>query len=382
MILNNINLILEDQVVNGSLEIKNGLIHNYSDRPTQLSAAIDGQNGWLLPGLIELHTDNLDKFFTPRPNVDWPAHSAMSSHDALMVASGITTVLDAVAIGDVRDGGHRLDNLQKMINAVVDSQRAGLNRAEHRIHLRCELPHESTLPLFEELMMQPELSLVSLMDHSPGQRQFASRAKYREYYQGKYHLNDQQMAEFEEEQITLSARWSAPNRTAIADHCSRRGIPLASHDDATVEHVAESQALGSVIAEFPTTEVAARASHQHGLQVLMGAPNIVRGGSHSGNVAAHQLAAIGVLDILSSDYYPASLLDAAFRIAHDATNSFTLPQAVNLVTRNPANALGLQDRGVIAEGKRADLILARAHDSAQSKHVYVQNVWHQGIQVF
>lgn len=382
MILNNINLILEDQVVNGSLEIKNGLIHNYSDRPTQLSAAIDGQHGWLLPGLIELHTDNLDKFFTPRPNVDWPAHSAMSSHDALMVASGITTVLDAVAIGDVRDGGHRLDNLQKMINAVVDSQRAGLNRAEHRIHLRCELPHESTLPLFEELMMQPELSLVSLMDHSPGQRQFASRAKYREYYQGKYHLNDQQMAEFEEEQITLSARWSAPNRTAIAYHCSRRGIPLASHDDATVEHVAESQALGSVIAEFPTTEVAARASHQHGLQVLMGAPNIVRGGSHSGNVAAHQLAAIGVLDILSSDYYPASLLDAAFRIAHDATNSFTLPQAVNLVTRNPANALGLQDRGVIAEGKRADLILARAHDSAQSKHVYVQNVWRQGIQVF
>ncbi|EEQ19163.1 hypothetical protein yinte0001_33350 [Yersinia intermedia ATCC 29909] len=369
-------------MVNGSLEIKNGLIHNYSDRQTQLSAAIDGQNGWLLPGLIELHTDNLDKFFTPRPNVDWPAHSAMSSHDALMVASGITTVLDAVAIGDVRDGGHRLDNLQKMINAVVDSQRAGLNRAEHRIHLRCELPHESTLPLFEELMMQPELSLVSLMDHSPGQRQFASRAKYREYYQGKYHLNDQQMAEFEEEQITLSARWSAPNRTAIADHCSRRGIPLASHDDATVEHVAESQALGSVIAEFPTTEVAARASHQHGLQVLMGAPNIVRGGSHSGNVAAHQLAAIGVLDILSSDYYPASLLDAAFRIAHDATNSFTLPQAVNLVTRNPASALGLQDRGVIAEGKRADLILARAHDSAQSKHVYVQNVWRQGIQVF
>ncbi|MFW5390860.1 alpha-D-ribose 1-methylphosphonate 5-triphosphate diphosphatase [Yersinia sp. 2544 StPb PI] len=382
MILNNINLILEDQVVNGSLEIKNGVIHNYSDRPTQLSAALDGQHGWLLPGLIELHTDNLDKFFTPRPNVDWPAHSAMSSHDALMVASGITTVLDAVAIGDVRDGGHRLDNLQKMINAVVDSQRAGLNRAEHRIHLRCELPHESTLPLFEELMMQPELSLVSLMDHSPGQRQFASRAKYREYYQGKYHLNDQQMAEFEEEQITLSARWSAPNRTAIADHCSQRGIALASHDDATAEHVAQSQALGSVIAEFPTTEVAARASHQHGLQVLMGAPNIVRGGSHSGNVAAHQLAAIGVLDILSSDYYPASLLDAAFRIAHDATNSFTLPQAVNLVTRNPANALGLQDRGVIAEGKRADLILARAHDSAQSKHVYVQNVWRQGIQVF
>ncbi|EPR2252130.1 alpha-D-ribose 1-methylphosphonate 5-triphosphate diphosphatase [Yersinia enterocolitica] len=382
MIFNNVNLILEDQVVSGSLEIHQGVIRSYSDRPTQLSAAIDGQNSWLLPGLIELHTDNLDKFFTPRPNVDWPAHSAMSSHDALMVASGITTVLDAVAVGDVRDGGHRLDNLQKMINAVVESQRSGLNRAEHRIHLRCELPHDSTLPLFEELMMQPELSLVSLMDHSPGQRQFASRAKYREYYQGKYHLNDQQMAEFEEEQISLSARWSGQNRQAIAAHCRQRGIALASHDDATAEHVAESQALGSVIAEFPTTEVAARASHQHGLQVLMGAPNIVRGGSHSGNVAAHQLASLGVLDILSSDYYPASLLDAAFRIAHDESNSFTLAQAVNLVTRNPARALGLADRGVIAEDKRADLILARTHEGSHNQHVYVQNVWRQGIQVF
>ncbi|CNE41342.1 alpha-D-ribose 1-methylphosphonate 5-triphosphate diphosphatase [Yersinia mollaretii] len=382
MILNNVNLILEDQVVRGSLEIKNGVISSYSDRPTQLSAAIDGQNGWLLPGLIELHTDNLDKFFTPRPNVDWPAHSAMSSHDALMISCGITTVLDAVAVGDVRDGGHRLDNLQKMINAVVESQRAGLNRAEHRIHLRCELPHESTLPLFEELMRQPELSLVSLMDHSPGQRQFASRTKYREYYQGKYHLNDQKMAEFEEEQVTLSARWSAPNRSAIAAQCRQLGIPLASHDDATAEHVAESQALGSVIAEFPTTEAAASASHQQGLHVLMGAPNIVRGGSHSGNVAAHQLASLGVLDILSSDYYPASLLDAAFRVANDETNHFTLPQAISLVTRNPANALGLGDRGVIAEGKRADVILAREHQGVQSKHIYVQNVWRQGVQVF
>ncbi len=124
------------------------------------------------------------------------------------------------------------------------------------------------------------------MDHSPGQRQFATLEKYREYYQGKYHLNDQQMSEYEEQQVALSARWAAPNREAIAAHCRARRIALASHDDATAAHVAESRALGSVIAEFPTTEAAARASHEHGLQVLMGAPNIVRGGSHSGNVAA------------------------------------------------------------------------------------------------
>jgi len=378
MIINNVKLVLDDQVVEGSLEMQNGVISAFADSRSQLPQALDAQGGWLLPGFIELHTDNLDKFFTPRPKVDWPAHSAMSSHDALMVASGITTVLDAVAVGDVRDGGHRLDNLQKMIDAIVNSQNAGLNRAEHRLHLRCELPHETTLPLFEKLMDTSVLSLVSLMDHSPGQRQFATPQKYREYYQGKYHMNDEQMDDFQEEQIALSRRWAQPNREAIAAHCRERHISLASHDDATAAHVEESRALGSVIAEFPTTEEAARASHNSGLQVLMGAPNIVRGGSHSGNVAAHHLASLGLLDILSSDYYPASLLDAVFRIANDESNAFSLPQAVKLVTRNPANALGLKDRGEIAEGKRADLVLARAHGD----HFFVQNVWRQGTQVF
>ncbi|NMP25813.1 alpha-D-ribose 1-methylphosphonate 5-triphosphate diphosphatase [Rahnella sp. SAP-1] len=378
MIINNVNLVLAEETVKGSLEIKDGIIASFTDNPSQLPQALDAEGGWLMPGFIELHTDNLDKFFTPRPKVDWPSHSAMSSHDALMVASGITTVLDAVAVGDVRDGGHRLENLQKMIDAVINSQQAGLNRAEHRLHLRCELPHESTLPLFEQLMHKPGLSLVSLMDHSPGQRQFATPQKYREYYQGKYQMNDQEMELFQASQIANSRRWAQPNRQAIAAHCRELGIALASHDDATADHVSESKALGSVIAEFPTTEDAARASHAHGLQVLMGAPNIVRGGSHSGNVAAKHLASLGLLDILSSDYYPASLMDSVFRIAMDDNNAFSLSQAVALVTRNPASALGLSDRGMIAEGKRADLVLARAHDH----HHYVQNVWRQGIQVF
>lgn len=198
------------------------------------------------------------------------------------------------------------------------------------------------------------MTLVSLMDHSPGQRQFANREKYREYYQGKYSLTDAQMQQYEEEQLALAARWSQPNRESIAALCRARKIALASHDDATHAHVAESHQLGSVIAEFPTTFEAAEASRKHGMNVLMGAPNIVRGGSHSGNVAASELAQLGLLDILSSDYYPASLLDAAFRVADDQSNRFTLPQAVKLVTKNPAQALNLEDRGVIGEGKRAD----------------------------
>lgn len=378
MIINNVKLVLEDDVVQGSLEIEGGTIRSFAESQSSLPEALDGEGGWLLPGLIELHTDNLDKFFTPRPKVDWPAHSAMSSHDALMVASGITTVLDAVAIGDVRDGGDRLENLEKMINAVEETQKRGVNRAEHRLHLRCELPHHTTLPLFEKLVGREPVTLVSLMDHSPGQRQFANREKYREYYQGKYSLTDEQMARYEEEQLALAARWSQPNRTAIAQMCRERQIALASHDDATHDHVLESHQLGSVIAEFPTTFEAAEASRRHGMNVLMGAPNIVRGGSHSGNVAAHKLAELGLLDILSSDYYPASLLDAAFRVADDDANHFTLPQAIRLVTRNPARALNLDDRGVVAEGKRADLVLAHR----KGGNIHIDHVWRQGKRVF
>lgn len=270
MIINNVKLVLDDDVVHGSLEVQDGRILAFAESQSRLPQALDGEGGWLLPGLIELHTDNLDKFFTPRPKVDWPAHSAMSSHDAMMVASGITTVLDAVAIGDVRDGGDRLENLEKMVNAVEETQKRGLNRAEHRLHLRCELPHHTTLPLFEKLIDRESVSMVSLMDHSPGQRQYADRSKYRDYYQGKYHLTHDEMDRFEAEQMALAATWSQPNRQTIAAMCRARRIALASHDDATEAHVAESHQLGSVIAEFPTTLAAAQASRQHGMHVLMG----------------------------------------------------------------------------------------------------------------
>ncbi len=356
MIVNNVRLVLENEVVSGSLEMRGDRIASFSDSGSQQPGALDGGNAFLLPGLVELHTDNLDKFFTPRPKVDWPAHSAMSSHDALMVASGITTVLDAIGVGDVRDGGHRLENLSKMITAIQDSNRKGINRADHQLHLRCELPHHTTLPLFEALMSTPELSLVSLMDHSPGQRQYASLEMYRTYYQGKYQLNDEQMDQFEREQLALAAEFSTPNRNAIAGLCQARGIPVASHDDATAAHVAESHAVGSAIAEFPTTLEAARASRDCGMRVLMGAPNIVRGGSHSGNVAAWQLASHGLLDILSSDYYPASLLDAAFRLADGrrSQRAVRCRRRRRLVTRNPARAIGSRTiAALIAEGLSA-----------------------------
>ena len=377
MIITNVNLVLENEVVRGSVELRDGVIANMSDSTSQLPGAFDGENGFLMPGLIELHTDNLEKYFTPRPKVNWPPLSAMSAHDTQLIGSGITTVLDAVALGDYRDG-NRQENLDQFINTVAESQKRGLTRAEHRIHLRCEVPHSTTVGLFERYVNMPEVQLVSLMDHAPGQRQFVNIDKYRTYYQGKYNMTDAEMAVYEKDQVAQSQRWSKQNRDEITRQCRDFKIPTASHDDATSAHVTESKELGMVIAEFPTTVEAAKRSHELGLKVMMGAPNVIRGGSHSGNVAAHELASLGVLDILSSDYYPVSLLDAVFTLVHDERNNLDVAQAVQLATLNPAQALGLTDRGVIAEGKRADLVLAHRVDG----HQLVSRVWREGKKVF
>lgn len=354
MILTNAKLVLSNEVVNGTLYVEDGKIINIKNELDTSPEAIDCQGDYIIPGLVELHTDHMEKYFSPRPNAAWPERSALTAFDAICASSGITTVLDAVTVGYVNDGGTRLANLSRMVEAVKNAKDFRC-RVDHMLHLRCEVPNESTVGLFEELFEPEVVKLVSIMDHSPGQRQFPTLEQYRSYYQQKYGWDDNKMEEFEAEQTEQARLYSAVNRRAIVEKCRTAGVPLASHDDGLEEHVMESKRDGMVVAEFPTTLTAAKASHEHGLKVLMGAPNVVRGGSHSGNIAAYKLAELGVLDILSSDYYPASLLQAAFMIA-DLDNDYDLPKAISLVTTNPADALGMKDRGLIEAGRIADLV--------------------------
>ncbi|MCC2595400.1 alpha-D-ribose 1-methylphosphonate 5-triphosphate diphosphatase [Pusillimonas sp. MFBS29] len=376
-ILTNARVVTDSEVFHGTVALRDGLIHDVSQGGSSLSQAQDMNGDYLLPGLIELHTDNLEKYMNPRPGVDWPSESAVLAHDAQIVAAGITTVFDALSIGDVNPKGDRLRQLPIMQQAIVQAEQQGHTRAEHRLHLRCELSHEKTLGIFNELVENPLVQLVSVMDHSPGQRQFVKLEKYREYYQGKYHLSNAEMEDFIERQIENSRRYSDEYRRSIATQCRQRSLSLASHDDATMEHAQESASYGMSIAEFPTTKEAASVSHRLGLSVLMGAPNVVRGGSHSGNIAATELASEGVLDILSSDYYPASLLQAA-RILSEETDGYDLPRAVRAVSLAPARAAGLHDRGEIRQGLRADLVRVRSHQ----KQFVVQQVWRSGQRVF
>lgn len=373
-VLTNARIVLADEIVEGSLLLRDGAIAAIDSGPTRTGEDMGGD--YVIPGLVELHTDHLEGHYAPRPKVRWNPIAAVLAHDAQVATAGITTVLDALRVGMDDDADLKSDDVRKLADAIEDSVRQDRLRADHFIHLRCEVSAPDCLKAFENFETDDRVKLASLMDHAPGQRQFVNLETYAYYYQRKLKLSDRDFQKFCEKRMAESATNSGPNRVFISAACRERGIVLASHDDATVGHVDEAIEQGVRVAEFPTTEEAARASKAAGLGVLMGAPNVMRGASHSGNVSARTLAGDGLLDILSSDYIPFSLIQSAFFLG-DVVEGISLPQAVAMVSKNPADAVGLADRGVIEPDRRADLVRVRVDD-----HVpVVRTVWRQGQRV-
>lgn len=376
-ILTNARIVTPNEIIDGTVVIRGGNIVDMDSTKSGVAGAEDMEGDYLTPGLVELHTDNLERHLMPRPKVKWPGLPAVVSHDAEIAAAGITTVFDALRIGEMKDEDDGISqHVEELLDAVDAAADRGLLRAEHYYHLRCEVSCESAAEDFERFSHHERLKLVSIMDHTPGQRQFTDIEKYKIYYGGKYGLSGEALERFMSVRKQYQELYSDANRRAIVAHSQSKGHALASHDDATQDHVDEAVADEMVIAEFPTTISAARASRNKGLHVLMGAPNVVRGGSHSGNVAAKDLAELGLLDILSSDYVPNSLIQSAFMVA-DQVGEIHLPEAVAMVTRNPAHAVGLDDRGELAIGKRADVIRVRYADHAP----VVRRVWRHGERV-
>lgn len=355
-VLTNARIVLEEDVIHGTIVFKNGLISEVTDEVSAVGEDMDGD--YVLPGLIELHTDHLESHYAPRPGVRWNLTAAIQSHDSQIATSGITTVFDCLRLGSDEDGGFEQGEMRSMSMAIQSAQSEGRLRAEHKIHLRCEVSAGDVLDHFDEFEADNGVGLVSLMDHAPGQRQFQTMDQYELYYKTKRGLSDGEFADFVKRRQSQSARYSDKHRRALVERCQARNIAMASHDDATLDHVEESKGYGVTVAEFPTTMDAAAASHKAGMGVLMGAPNVVRGRSHSGNIAARTLAQADVLDVLSSDYVPFSLVHAPF-ILVDTVEHFDLPKAVGLVTSNPARTVGLHDRGRLEAGLRADMVRVR-----------------------
>jgi alpha-D-ribose 1-methylphosphonate 5-triphosphate diphosphatase len=356
-VLANARIVTADAVVAGSLVVRQGRIATVDSGVGLPAGAIDFGGDWLLPGLVELHTDNLERLFSPRPGVRWPADAAMLTHDAQVAAAGIITVCDAVCVGFYGGKSERLDYLNLSIDVLRRAWAAHALKAEHFLHLRLEIADPHMLELFEPLMAEPSLRLVSLMDHTPGQRQWQDIDQFRNFTLGRDVKSEAEfqalLARRRREQSDHAQRHRAEVLRLLSGHAAVR----ASHDDTTPEHVAEAVACGCSVAEFPTSVSAAEAARSAGMAIVMGAPNLVIGGSHSGNVAAAELTRRGLLDVLSSDYVPASLLHAAF-LLHEGFG-IPMPEAIAPVTSTPAAVLGLVDRGRIAPGLRADLVRVR-----------------------
>jgi alpha-D-ribose 1-methylphosphonate 5-triphosphate diphosphatase len=374
-IFTNASVVLADGVVAGTVLVRNGVIAAVDGGLSARPGAMDCGGDLLMPGLVELHTDNIERHIQPRPGALWPVESAVLSDDRELAAAGITTAFNALCVGEVHTRSVRPGLLREMAEAVSHHIAQNTLKADHYFHWRCEVSYPGLRELLDPILDHPRLGLISIMDHTPGQRQFTDIEKYTEYYRGRFNMTDAELAGFMDKRIQDSQSFSAANRHYAVNAARTRGIPLASHDDATPAHVEEAIAGGVCIAEFPTTIEAARASHAAGMKVLMGGPNIVRGRSHSGNVAALELARSGLLDVVSGDYVPCSLLWGALKLHTEA--GLPLHAAIATVTRTPAQAVGFQDRGEIKAGLRADLIRVRPMDGAP----LVRDVWRGGERV-
>lgn len=352
-ILTNARLVLPERVVLGTLVHAGGVIRALDEGRSHLPAAVDCAGAVLAPGLIDLHTDALEGHFVPRPKVIWPdARAAALAHDAQVAASGITTVFDAICAGGFDQAkADRRALYEVMLDAV--EQGRDLFRVEHRIHLRCELTDPTLPDLVDAALGRPALTLASLMDHTPGARQWRNVEHLKVYLSG-IGKGGADIDREVQDRIDRGRAAVAGNFDRMVALFSGSGIVLASHDDTTPAHVEEAVSAGCTVSEFPTTPEAARAARAAGLATVGGAPNVVRGGSHSGGVSMRELAAQGLLDALASDYVPASLLQAA--VALTRTPGLPLHAALALVTSRPAELARLADRGRLEEGRRADLV--------------------------
>ena len=373
-ILTNARVVLSDEVIEGTVVLDGQRIVEFQPGRSNSPGAVDLEGDVLMPGIVDVHTDNLERQVQPRSNARWPSRSAMLTHDAQCAVSGVTTVLDALCLGDL---GFDKDRIQTFHDGVRDLDAldgTGLLKSEHFLHLRCEMPADDVMELFEPVADHRLVRMVSLMDHSPGVGQYADLARYR-----KMRMREGVSAERVEQRIAelqaQRAKMRDVNRQRLLARVKGLDVVLASHDDRTEEEIEENHRDGIGISEFPVSMIAAKAARARGMQVIAGAPNIVRGGSHSGNVSAAEMVRERAVDGLASDYVPASLVEAAFACVEKA--GITLAAGVAMVTAAPAEMAGLQDRGRIAAGMRADLVRVREFEGIP----VVRQVWRTGERV-
>ena len=374
-VIKNARIVGTSEVHLGSLIVEDGLIEG------TLVGRNDADNDWrgdfLIPGLIDVHTDNLEKHYMPRTNAPWDSVGAAIAHDGQVISAGITTVFDSLSAHGQKSGFSRGEVFADLIGGLDEADDAGMLKADHLLHIRCEVANPELPSTIERLAAHSKLSLLSVMDHTPGQGQWGDLDSYRTK------LGEQGMSSTDiNKHIDEVMGWRdldavEPNRSLVFELGNKLGISIASHDDRRADQIASTKSQGGTIAEFPLTLEAAKFAKDESLWTVFGAPNFVRGGSHSGNVSVRDVAEAGCLDALCSDYIPHSMLRAAFLLTA-APFEWSIVDAIKTVTAHPAALSGLTDRGEIRKGKRADFVRVRHEPGAWP---VVKEVWVEGDRV-
>jgi alpha-D-ribose 1-methylphosphonate 5-triphosphate diphosphatase len=368
LIVTNGKVILPDKIVEADVALVDGRIDAILEgeeaarnwrRLHPGSALVDAAKQYVLPGLIDIHCDAIEKEVQPRPNTLFPLNMALLEFERKLPVHGITTMYHSLSLGvglSLR-GDHLLTGMVEHIN----SYRTKRSMIRNRIHLRFEVSHLAGMPIVERYLNEKAIDYLSFMDHSPGQGQYREPGSFERYVMKNQGVSVDEVRVIVEELLQRRQLVNGEHLLQLSKLAAKRGIAIASHDDDSVEKIEESVGYGVSVCEFPINLETAKHASERGLKVCVGAPNVVRGASHDKNLRAVDAIAADAADILCSDYHPSSMLAAVFKLADEGIAA--LPSAVRMVTLHPAQALGTgSELGSIELGKAADLIIVDRYD--------------------
>ncbi|REK75630.1 alpha-D-ribose 1-methylphosphonate 5-triphosphate diphosphatase [Paenibacillus paeoniae] len=357
------NVVLQDRIIRASIAVENGSIAAIVDEKGKKrwlkrwngEAKVLHANGkYVMPGLIDIHCDAIEKEVQPRPNTLFPLDLAFLEFERKLPVHGITTMYHSLSLGvglSLR-GDHLLTEMVELIHRY-SKQRSMIR---NRVHLRYEVTHRDGLAIVEQLMKEGKIQYLSYMNHAPGQGQYRKPGSFESYVMKNQGVSMKEVRQIVHDLLLKQEQVDWDGLRRLSRLALDKGIAIASHDDDTQEKVEDNQSFGVSVSEFPITLEVASYCKEQGMSVCVGAPNVVRGGSHDHNLSATEAIRSGAAAILCSDYHPSSMLAALFKLVDEEITD--LPGAVRMATLHPAQALGAGDQiGSIEEGKLADFII-------------------------
>lgn len=368
-IIHNGKVITEEGIIEGKAvvvvgEVIEAIIPQDEVSGFQNAELIDARGGYISPGFIDIHSDYIETVASPRPTSMMDFNISLREAEKILISHGITTMFHSLSFYKEDVFTHKPmrnpKNIQRMVDAI-DATHNELHLIRHRLHARFEIDNIEEVDSLVQNMEDGKVHLLSFMDHTPGQGQYRNLEVYRETLKGYRNISDDDV------NVLIAERQSTEFLTIekikeVADIALSKGIAVASHDDDDIKKLELVQSFGTTISEFPITLEVAKKAKEIGLHTIAGAPNVLLGGSHSGNLSAAEAIANDCVDILCSDYYPAALLHAIFDLHEKHGND--LHKMFMMVTLNPAKAVRMDgELGSIKVGKKADiLVIERMED--------------------